>query len=112
MLLPLFTAVLAVVWSIGFMGWLNVPLDAFNATTPILILAVAAGHAVQILKRYYEEYEKLHTEHPNDPLYAINDRAIVDSLKKIPVSFSVTVSSDRAAYLLLFYTGSLRLGVF
>ena len=83
LLLPLVTAILAVVWSLGIMGLAKVSMDAFNATTPILILAVAAGHAVQILKRYYEEYEKLHTEHPNDPLYAINDRAIVDSLKKI-----------------------------
>ena len=83
LLLPLVTAILAVVWSLGIMGLAKVSMDAFNATTPILILAVAAGHAVQILKRYYEEYERLHTEHPNDPLYAINDRAIVDSLKKI-----------------------------
>ena len=83
LLLPLVTALLAVIWSLGIMGLAKVSMDAFNATTPILILAVAAGHAVQILKRYYEEYERLHTAHPNDPLYAINDRAIVDSLKKI-----------------------------
>ncbi|MBU6282080.1 MMPL family transporter [bacterium] len=53
--LPLVTALLAVAWAMGLMGWLRVPLDPFNTTTPILILAVAAGHAVQILKRYYEE---------------------------------------------------------
>jgi len=58
MFLPLFAALLAVVWSLGFMGFLRVPLDPFNTTTPILILAVAAGHAVQILKRYYEEYDR------------------------------------------------------
>lgn len=58
MILPLVTALLAVVWSLGLMGLLRVPLDPFNTTTPILILAVAAGHAVQILKRYYEEYDR------------------------------------------------------
>jgi uncharacterized protein len=58
MLLPLLTAVLAVMWSLGLMGLLHIPLDPFNTTTPILILAVAAGHAVQILKRYYEEYDR------------------------------------------------------
>ncbi len=58
MLLPLITAILAVVWSLGLMGLRGVPLDPFNTTTPILILAVAAGHAVQILKRYYEEYDR------------------------------------------------------
>ena len=40
------------------MGLLGQPLDIFNSPTPILILAVAAGHAVQLLKRYYEEYEQ------------------------------------------------------
>jgi len=58
MVLPLVTALLAVVWSLGLMGLLRVPLDPFNTTTPILILAVAAGHAVQVLKRYYEEYDR------------------------------------------------------
>lgn len=58
MLLPVVTAILGVVWSLGLMGWLRMPLDPFNTTTPILILAVGAGHAVQILKRYYEEYER------------------------------------------------------
>jgi predicted RND superfamily exporter protein len=60
MLLPLVTAVLAVVWSLGLMGFLRIRLDPFNTTTPILILAVAAGHAVQVLKRYYEEYDRYH----------------------------------------------------
>ena len=83
MLLPLFTAVLAVVWSIGFMGWLNIPLDAFNATTPILILAVAAGHAVQILKRYYEEYDRIREVLPGDSASEANDKAIIESLSRI-----------------------------
>lgn len=81
--LPLLTAILAVIWSLGIMGAAGVSMDAFNATTPILILAVAAGHAVQILKRYYEEFERLCAAHPNDPLYSLNDRAIVDSMTKV-----------------------------
>lgn len=40
------------------MGHLGLPLDPLNATTPLLILAIGAGHAVQILARYYEELEK------------------------------------------------------
>src|SRR6266550_3884804 len=55
--LPLLTALLSVLWAVGLMGLLGVPLDPFNTTTPILILAVAAGHAVQVLKRFYEEFE-------------------------------------------------------
>jgi len=62
LVLPLVTALMAVLWGLGFMGLLRRPLDIFNSPTPILILAVAAGHAVQLLKRYYEEYEALRSE--------------------------------------------------
>jgi hypothetical protein len=58
MLLPLVTALLSVVWALGIMGWLGQPMDTWSAMTPVLILAIAAGHAVQILKRYYEEYAR------------------------------------------------------
>jgi len=50
---------LSVAWAMGIMGVTGTPLDPWNAMTPILILAIAAGHSVQILKRYYEEYERL-----------------------------------------------------
>lgn len=56
MFLPLVTALLSVVWALGIMGLVREPMDTWSAITPVVILAVAAGHAVQILKRYYEEY--------------------------------------------------------
>ncbi|MBI3803358.1 MAG: MMPL family transporter [Nitrospirae bacterium] len=59
LLIPLLTSLLAVAWAMGMMGLTHTPLDPWNAMTPILILAIAAGHSVQILKRYYEEYERL-----------------------------------------------------
>ena len=62
LLLPLLTPLIAVEWSKGFMGLADVPLDIFNMSTPILILAVGAGHAVQLLKRYYEEYHRLNPD--------------------------------------------------
>jgi predicted RND superfamily exporter protein len=55
MVLPMVTALLAVVWGLGVMAIAGIQMDALNTTTPILIMAVATGHAVQILKRYYEE---------------------------------------------------------
>jgi hypothetical protein len=33
---------------LGLIGLLSIPMDTFNATTPILIMAMAAGHSVQI----------------------------------------------------------------
>lgn len=59
LVIPLITSLLAVAWAMGIMGLTGTPLDPWNAMTPILILAIAAGHSVQILKRYYEEYERL-----------------------------------------------------
>ncbi len=55
MALPLVTALISVVWALGLMGIFRIAMDPFNTMTPILIMAIAAGHAIQILKRYYEE---------------------------------------------------------
>lgn len=80
--LPLLTAVLALIWVLGIMGASGIPLDVFNATTPILILAIAAGHAVQMLKRYYEEYERLRLETNLTPKEA-NELAVINSVSKV-----------------------------
>ena len=79
LVLPLVTALMAVAWGMGFMGLLGQPLDIFNSPTPILILAVAAGHAVQLLKRYYEEYAGLRRGTAMTPAEA-NREAVVRSL--------------------------------
>lgn len=80
-LLPLVTAMLSVLWGLGLMGLARVPIDAFNASTPILILAITAGHAVQLLKRYYEEFEAACDEGlaPGEA----NRRAVVRSMSRV-----------------------------
>jgi len=81
MFLPLLTGILSVIWSLGLMGLLGVHLDPLNTTTPILVLAVASGHAIQILKRYYEEYARLiKSGHlPKDA----NHLAVVESIVRV-----------------------------
>ncbi|MFQ5507805.1 MAG: RND family transporter [Leptospirillia bacterium] len=55
-IIPLLTATLSVIWALGAMAIFKIPLDPWTQTlTPILIVAIAAGHSIQILKRYYEE---------------------------------------------------------
>jgi predicted RND superfamily exporter protein len=81
MLLPLLTGMLSVVWSLGLMGLLGVHLDPLNTTTPILVLAVAAGHAIQILKRYYEEYNRLVGEGVEPR--AANREAVIESMVRV-----------------------------
>lgn len=98
--LPLLTALLSVFWAVGLMGLLGVPLDPFNTTTPILILAVAAGHAVQVLKRFYEEYER----QPDV------EAAIVASLGRVgPVMLAAgTIAALSFCSLATFRTASIR----
>jgi predicted RND superfamily exporter protein len=100
MFLPLLTALLAMLWSLGLLGCLGVSLDPFNVTTPILILAVAAGHAVQMLKRFYEEL----AAEPDQRL------AVERSLVKVgPVMFVATgIAALSFLSLLTFETTAIR----
>jgi uncharacterized protein len=81
MLLPVVTGILSVIWALGLMGLLDVHMDPLNTTTPILILAVAAGHAIQILKRYYEEYNRELAALRN--ARAANRAAVIESMVRV-----------------------------
>lgn len=81
MLLPMLTGILSVIWSLGLMGMLGVHMDPLNTTTPILVMAVAAGHAIQILKRYYEEYHRLQSTGMN--ARDANRAAVVESMVRV-----------------------------
>ena len=81
MLLPMLTGILSVIWSLGLMGLMGVHLDPLNTTTPILVLAVAAGHAIQILKRYYEEYHRLRDG--GVPPRDANRDAVIESIVRV-----------------------------
>lgn len=59
--IPLLTGFLATILAFGVAGWVGVAIDEYSSTAPILVLAVAAGHSVQLLKRYMEELAKLAT---------------------------------------------------
>jgi uncharacterized protein len=50
--LPVLTGLTAVFLTLGTMGYFGVPIDVFNAITPVLILAVIAGHSTQILSTF------------------------------------------------------------
>jgi predicted RND superfamily exporter protein len=83
LLLPLVSAMIAVIWSLSSLALLRQPMDVFNATTPILVLAIAAGHAVQVLKRYYEEFSKLKEVSPGTDDRQLSRLAIVSAMSKI-----------------------------
>jgi predicted RND superfamily exporter protein len=101
--LPLLTAMVAVSWGIGVMGALGIPLDVFNATTPILVLAVATGHAVQMLKRYYEEYERIRAAGNYGPREA-NVRAVSVALARVaPVMIAAGVVAALGFFSLMIF---------
>ncbi|MBI4400536.1 MAG: RND family transporter [Nitrospirae bacterium] len=102
MIIPVLTAVMSVIWGLGLMGFLHVPMDTFNATTPVLIMAVAAGHSVQILKRYYEEYGRLHE----------SAAAVIESLSRIGPVMLTAGSMAVASFLALTAFPTLTIRVF
>lgn len=73
MLIPMLTATLSTLWALGLMGHAGIPIDTWNAAVPILIIAVAAAHSAQMLKRYVEEVARL----------GDNREAVVESTVKI-----------------------------
>jgi predicted RND superfamily exporter protein len=83
MIIPLVTAIMGVVWALGLMGLLHAPMDPWNIMTPILLLAIGAGHSVQILKRYYEEYNRLHRDRGDLPAQEHNRLAVIEATTKV-----------------------------
>ena len=83
MFLPILTAILSVIWALGFMGLIGVHMDGMNTTTPILIMSVAAGHAIQILKRYYEEYHKLRAASATATDQNVSRQAVIESIARV-----------------------------
>src|SRR6185295_14362647 len=55
MVIPMLTAALSTLWGLGLMGYTGQVIDTWNVATPILLIAIAAGHSAQMLKRYTEE---------------------------------------------------------
>ncbi|TKB74328.1 MAG: RND family transporter [Nitrospira sp.] len=101
-IVPVMTGLISVIWGLGVMGLLNIPMDTFNATTPILIMAVAHGHSVQILKRYYEEYGKLHD----------SSAAVIESLARVGPVMLTAGSMAVASFLALTVFPTLTIRVF
>ena len=60
MLVPMLTATLSTLWALGLMGFSGIAIDSWNAAVPILLIAVAAAHSAQMLKRYGEEVARSH----------------------------------------------------
>jgi len=65
-LLPFASALMGVVWGLGILSLSGFHLDPTTTLVPFLILAIGVSHAIQFIKRYYEEIKA----NPHDRLKA------------------------------------------
>ena len=56
--LPLFAALISVVWGMGILGILGFHLDPMASIVPFIILGIGVSHSVQVIQRYFEECRK------------------------------------------------------
>ncbi len=54
-LLPLVTVLLSIVWTLGVMGFIGVPLTQMSAVLPVVLLASGSAYGLHMMHRYYEE---------------------------------------------------------
>jgi len=53
--LPLLIVIVTVIWTIGLMGYIGVPLSAISIIIPIIIISMGIADGIHILARYREE---------------------------------------------------------
>ncbi|HEV2146497.1 MAG TPA: outer membrane lipoprotein-sorting protein [Longimicrobiaceae bacterium] len=53
--IPFAVVVLSVVWTMGLMGHIGLPVTVVSSTLPILMVAISNSYGIHILARYYEQ---------------------------------------------------------
>ncbi len=110
---PIFTGLFATLLGLGAYGWLRLPLDTYTVLAPVLILAVGAGHSVQLLKRYMEEI-RVRTPLGQQASEAENKSAIIATMVAMGPVLTIAVFGAAAclfALLLLDVSALARLGL-
>lgn len=101
-ILPSATALLATATALGLMGFAGIPMNAWTAAVPLMVMTVAAGHSAQMLKRYYEEFRQ-----SGDA-----DRAVVESTQRIGAVMIAAGSTAGCGFAALALLGIPVLGQF
>jgi uncharacterized protein len=52
--MPVVCAVMAAIWGIGFIGWIEKPIEPLLTIVPLLLVARTLSHCIQYTERYYE----------------------------------------------------------
>lgn len=110
---PIFTGLYATLLGLGVYSWLGEPLDTYTVLAPVLILAVGAGHSVQLLKRYMEEV-RLRTPMGEQATLKQNNAAILATMTAMGPVLTIAVFGAAAclfALLLLDVAALARFGL-
>ena len=97
-LLPLAVVMVSVIWTLGIMAAVGVPMYSISTMMPVVLMAVGVADGIHILSRYYDEV----LEHPD----ASSSDAVLVAMREMwqPVVFT---SLTTAAGFLSFLTASI-----
>lgn len=64
--LPLMVVLVSVIWSMGVMSLVKIPLYDLTSTSPIILIAIGCAYGIHILNRYQEEIEQESDREPKE----------------------------------------------
>lgn len=101
-LIPAFSALMTVIWGLGFAGWMGIPFDPLILVIPMIITARAVSHTVQMAERFFENYE-LYLPRIGDPERAKVEAAAV-AMGELIVPGTLGIVTDVAGLLVVLMT--------
>ncbi|MBT8252345.1 MAG: MMPL family transporter [Flavobacteriaceae bacterium] len=99
-LLPAVMVILSIVWTMGFMGWVGLPLTVVSNALPVIMVAVASSYGIHYMYAYYKHAE----------VSISGKEAALSGLQEVgrPILITGITSALGSASLLVFDITSLR----
>lgn len=82
-MIPLLTSMLSLLWALGFMGWLNIPVNILTAMLPSLIVVIGSTEDTHLMVSYFHG---LHNPATNKRVFAVHYM-----LKRVGVPMLLTI---------------------
>ena len=80
LLMPLMVLLLALVWIVGFMGWIGEPLSVMMTTLPSIMFVVAVSDVIHFLSRYLDLFREIQNKR----------LAIIQSIREVGLATFLT----------------------
>lgn len=99
-LLPITVVILSIIWTMGFMGYVGLPLTVVSNALPVIMVAVASSYGIHMMYAYYEKANQ----------YEGRKEVVRQTLKKVgaPILITGITSAVGSVSLLTFKIISLR----